>query len=183
MEKINPQGVDSTLFPSAPRTRGLACRGGNLSAKSGRLLSKFFPNGVNSATDDITLVQKALRQHPSANLAISLAGLTVVDVDGDQGRAAVKELDLPDTVKAFTGRGYHLYFKGEIAEGTFKGEKVDVLTGDNKLLMVPPSVHPLGKRYRYSTQSPSGIAPLPKNLNRLRPERAHQRQEWSQRKA
>lgn len=143
-------------------------------------LSKFFPNGVNSATDDITLVQKALRQHPSANLAISLAGLTVVDVDGDQGRAAVKELDLPDTVKAFTGRGYHMYFKGEIAEGTFKGEKVDVLTGHNKLLMVPPSVHPLGKRYRYSTQSPSRIAPLPKNLNRLRPERAHQRQERSQ---
>jgi Bifunctional DNA primase/polymerase, N-terminal. len=69
-------------------------------------LSKFFPNGVNSATDDIALVQKALRRHPNANLAISLAGLTVVDVDGDQGRAAVKQLNLPDTVKVFTGRGY-----------------------------------------------------------------------------
>jgi RecA-family ATPase len=73
-----------------------------------------------------------------------------------------------------------LYFKGEIAEGTFKGEKVDVLTGDNKLLMVPPSIHPSGKRYRYSTQSPSRIVPLPNNLSKLRPRRTHQRQERSQ---
>ena len=46
--------------------------------------------------------------------------------------------------------------------------------------MVPPSIHPSGKRYRYSTQSPSRIAPLPKNLSKLRPKRTHQRQERSQ---
>lgn len=143
-------------------------------------LSKFFPNGVNSATDDIALVQKALRRHPNANLAISLAGLTVVDVDGDEGRAAVKQLDLPDTVKVFTGRGYHLYFKGELSEGTFKGAKVDVLTGSNKLLMVPPSTHPSGKLYRYSRRCSSQMATLPKNLSNLRPKRTQQRQERSQ---
>lgn len=48
-------------------------------------LSKFIPNGVHSAIDDMDLVRKALRRHPDANLAISLAGLTVVDVDGDTG--------------------------------------------------------------------------------------------------
>ena len=70
-------------------------------------LPKFFPNGVHSATDDTDAIQKALRRHPDANLAIALEGLTVVDVDGDEGRKAVKRLELPDTVKVFTGRGYH----------------------------------------------------------------------------
>ena len=143
-------------------------------------LSKFFPNGVNSATDDIALVQKALRRHANANLAISLSGLTVVDVDGDEGRAAVRRLDLPDTVKVFTGRGYHLYFEGELSEGTFKAEKLDVLTGGNRMAMVPPSTHPSGKLYRYSTRRPSQMASLPKNLSSLRFKRTQQGQERSQ---
>lgn len=139
-------------------------------------LSKFFPNGVNSATDDIEVVQKALRRHPDANLAISLSGLTVVDVDGDEGREAVKRLDLPDTVKVFTGRGYHLYFQGELSEGTFKAEKLDVLTGGNRMAMVPPSTHPSGKRYRYSTRCSLQMVTLPKNLSSLRPKRTQQGQ-------
>ncbi|GAA6180124.1 hypothetical protein NBRC116594_15620 [Shimia sp. NS0008-38b] len=119
-----------------------ACKRDDCPSPGKHPLSKFFPNGVNSATDDIALVQRALRRHTNANLAISLSGLTVVDVDGDAGRAAVKRLDLPDTVKVFTGRGYHLYFEGELSEGTFKAEKLDVLTGGNRMAMVPPSNHP-----------------------------------------
>jgi hypothetical protein len=143
-------------------------------------LSKFFPNGVNSATDDIALVQKALRRHPNANLAISLAGLTVVDVDGKAGKQAVEGLDLTKTVKVFTGRGYHLYYRDECSGGTFKGDEIDVLTGANRMAMVPPSIHPTGKRYRYSMRSPARMAPSPKNLSKLRTERAHQKQEGLQ---
>ncbi|WP_121634334.1 AAA family ATPase [Tropicibacter alexandrii] len=157
-----------------------ACKRDDCPSPGKHPLSKFFPNGVNSATDDIALVQKALRRQPNANLAISLAGFTVVDVDGDEGRAAVKQLDLPETVKVFTGRGYHLYFKGELSEGTFKGANVDVLTGSNKMLMVPPSTHPSGKPYRYSSRSPSGMAALPKNLSKLKPDRTQHRKEGPQ---
>lgn len=139
-------------------------------------LPKYFPNGVHSATNDIEHVRRAVRWHPEANLAIALEGLTVVDVDGDIGRKAVKRLGLPDTVKVLTGRGYHLYFAGEFAEGTFKGEKLDVLTGGSRMAMVPPSVHPKGKRYKYSTRSPSRMAGLPTKLSSLKPDRAMQRQ-------
>ncbi|AAV97224.1 hypothetical protein SPOA0086 (plasmid) [Ruegeria pomeroyi DSS-3] len=143
-------------------------------------LSKYFPNGVYSATDDIELVQKALRTHPRANLAISLAGLTVVDVDGKAGKQAVEGLDLPKTVKVFTGRGYHLYYQGECSGGAFKGDEIDVLTGANRMVMVPPSTHPSGKRYRYSSQSPSGMAAMPKNLSKLKPDRTQHRKEGPQ---
>ncbi|MDR6263069.1 AAA family ATPase [Roseobacter sp. N2S] len=143
-------------------------------------LPKFFPNGVHSATDDIEAVQKALRRHPDANLAIALKGLTVVDVDGDEGRKAVKSLGLPDTVKVFTGRGYHLYYEGEFADGTFKGEKLDVLTGGSRMVMVPPSMHPIGKRYNHSARAPDRAARVPKNLSRLKPEKTGRRHEQTQ---
>jgi bifunctional DNA primase/polymerase-like protein len=64
-------------------------------------LPKFFPKGVHSATDDMELVRKAVLRHPDANLAISLTGLTVVDVDGDEGREAVKRLGVPEVVLLF----------------------------------------------------------------------------------
>lgn len=157
-----------------------SCRRENCASPGKHPLSKFFPNGVHSATRDISLVQKALRRHPDANLAISLVGLTVVDVDGDDGRAAVERLGLRNTVKVFTGRGYHLYFEGECPGGVFKATEIDVLTGVNRMVMVPPSMHPSGKRYRYSTQSPSQMAALPINLSKLRPDRTSQRQELLQ---
>lgn len=138
-------------------------------------LPKFFPKGVRSATDDIEVVQKALQRHPDANLAIALEGLTVVDVDGDEGRKAVNSLDLPDTVKVFTGRGYHLYYVGEFPDGTFKGEKLDVLTGGNRMVMVPPSMHPSGKRYSHSARAPERAAKLPKNLSNLKPDKTERR--------
>ena len=153
-----------------------ACKRDDCQSPGKHPLSKFFPNGVNSATDDISLVQKAIRRHPDANLAISLAGLTVVDVDGKAGKEAVERLDLPQTVKVFTGRGQHLYFEGEYPRGAFKAEELDVLTGENRMAMVPPSTHPSGKKYRYSRHAPSRMAALPNNLSNLRPKRTRQKQ-------
>lgn len=161
------------------KNRRCSCKRNDCASPGKHPLSKFFPNGVHSATDDIDLVQKALRRHPDANLAISLAGLTVVDVDGDDGRAAVEHLGLGATVKVFTGRGYHLYYQGECSGGAFKGDEIDVLTGANRMAMVPPSTHPSGKQYRYSTRSPSQMASLPNNLSKLRPKRTQHRQERS----
>jgi len=138
-------------------------------------LPKFFPNGVHSATDDIEVIRKALQRDPDANLAIALEGLTVVDVDGDEGRKAVKSLNLPDTIKVFTGRGFHLYYDGEFVDGTFKGEKLDVLTGANRMVMVPPSMHPSGKRYSHSARTPERAAKLPKILSNLKPDKTERR--------
>ncbi len=156
-----------------------SCKRADCASPGKHPLSKFFPNGVHNATVDIDLVRKALRRQPDANLAISLAGMTVVDVDGDDGRTAVERLGLSDTVKVFTGRGYHLYYQGECPGGAFKASEIDVLTGANRMVMVPPSTHPSGKQYRYSSRSPSRMAALPKNLSKLRPDRTQKRQEQS----
>lgn len=72
-------------------------------------IAEFFPNGANSATSDISLIRKALRKHPHANIAATLEGRTVVDVDGPKGDAAVEGLKFAKTVKVKTKRGYHLH--------------------------------------------------------------------------
>jgi len=46
--------------------------------------------------------------------------------------------------------------------------------------MVPPSMHPSGKRYRYSNQTPSRAACLPNNLSDLKPAREERRHEQTQ---
>jgi len=72
---------------------------------------------------------------------------------------------LPATVETITANGRHLYFKypagtaicnsvGKIAAG------VDC-RGDNGYVLVPPSVHPSGKRYAWSVDSANKIADAP----------------------
>ena len=75
-------------------------------------IAEFFPNGANSGTTEIALVRKALRKYPRANIAATLAGRTVVDVDGPKGKRAVDALKLPKTVKVKTKRGYHHHYLG-----------------------------------------------------------------------
>jgi bifunctional DNA primase/polymerase-like protein len=108
-------------------------------------LARFFPHGANSATEDISLVRRALRSVPKANIAIVLDQLTVLDIDGPAGRAAAEALSLPETIAVKTGRGEHQYFAGSLPKGSFKAEQIDVLTGANRFVMVPPSRHESGK--------------------------------------
>lgn len=132
---------------------------------------EVFPKGVHSATTSFAKVDQALRQHPSANVAIALKGLTVVDIDGPAGRKGVRALKLPKTPKVITGRGAHHYLQGELAEGTFKGAQVDVLTGPNRYVLAPPSMHASGKRYRWSKVGGTVAALPPSRITQLRPKR------------
>lgn len=131
-------------------------------------IAEFFPNGAKSATTDIAVIRKALRKHPRANIAATLEGHTVVDVDGPRGKRAVNALKLPKTVKVKTKRGYHHHFIGTHEGGAFKAEEVDVLTGSNRYAMLPPSVHESGFRYRWLRSRTDAAAPVPDTLQRLR---------------
>ena len=73
-------------------------------------------HGVKDATAEGPQIQAWWSEWPEANVGIatgSLSGIVVVDVDGPQGEAALRTLNLhlPTTLEATTGRGRHLYFR------------------------------------------------------------------------
>lgn len=114
-------------------------------------ISEFFPEGVHSATRSKYLIRQAILKYPDANLAVTLAGLTVVDVDGPEGEELFNSLDLSPTASVKTSRGMHQYFLKEAPGGTFKRDQLDVLTGISRMAVVPPSRHASGHRYRWAS--------------------------------
>jgi hypothetical protein len=122
-------------------------------------LAEFFPKGVKDATRDVLILRAALKKYPDANLAMTLYGLTAIDIDGPIGKQTVKAADLPTTAKSRSGRGHRLIFQGEVSTGTAKGEQVDVLTGPDRYLIVPPSTHANGTAYEWFG-SVSAVTPV-----------------------
>ncbi|WP_137390942.1 AAA family ATPase [Rhodoligotrophos defluvii] len=131
-------------------------------------IAEFFPNGANSATTDLALIRRGFRQYPNANIATTLEGRTVVDVDGPKGKAAVDALRLPKTIEVRTKRGRHRHYLGALDDGAFKGDQVDVLTGSNRYVMLPPSLHESGDRYRWVPSRVKEAVPVPEGLVDLR---------------
>ena len=113
---------------------------------------------------------------PRANLAVvtgRISGIVVVDIDpkhgGTDALAALEAYHgaLPDTVESVTGGGgRHIYFAHpgyEVRNRAGLAPGID-LRGDGGCIIVPPSVHPSGKRYAWKPgHAPGqiGLAPLP----------------------
>lgn len=78
----------------------------------------IIPGGVHSATLNKKALRKYFGTHPEANYGVAtgaVAGAFVVDVDGEEGRAALLRLEkkhgpLQKTVTVQTARGHHYYF-------------------------------------------------------------------------
>jgi hypothetical protein len=108
---------------------------------------------------------------PEANLAAvtgRVSGLIVLDADprhhGDESIQALERThgSLPVTVEALTGGGgRHFYF--QLADGTLRTQVglapgLDV-RGEGGLVVVPPSLHPSGRRYAWREgRAPGEIA-------------------------
>ena len=122
--------------------------------------------GVHDATTNETAIRNRWTRVSRANIGIATGGgLVVVDVDGDEGDAALATLEerngpLPPTLTVTTGRdaAKHLYFEGD-APSAVLGEKLD-LKGRGGYIVCPPSVHPNGRRYTFLNPGAS-VAPLP----------------------
>ncbi len=112
-------------------------------------------------------VRRWFDRWPAANVAVvtgAISGIVVLDVDPRHGgeesltRLALRNAGLPETVEAATGGGgRHIYFKHPGFEvrnraGLLPG--LD-LRGDGGVIIVPPSIHPSGKPYRWR----KGFAP------------------------
>jgi hypothetical protein len=132
-------------------------------------------NGFYAATTDGNIIAAWWRQQPHYNIGVAtglVSRIFVLDIDGIDAEAELKKLEtkhgmLPATVEAITGKGRHLYFRmpdcalrnsaGKLARG------IDV-RGTGGYVLVPPSLHPSGRRYAWSVDTANAFAPAPQWL-------------------
>lgn len=118
--------------------------------------------GLYDATTNLAQVTRWWRQWPSANIGLRTGELIVLDVDGENGRSTLAELEdqhapLPTTLTAVTARGQHWFFRAAGARVPCSvgllGPGVDI-RADGGYVVVAPSVHATGHRYHWLTHVP-----------------------------
>jgi len=99
---------------------------------------------------------------PDANIAVvtgAISGIVVLDIDPRHGgEASLKLLEdevgpIPSTMEALTGGGgRHLYFAypGQTVRNRAGLRPGIDLRGDGGVIVVPPSMHPSGRRYTWA---------------------------------
>jgi KaiC/GvpD/RAD55 family RecA-like ATPase len=143
------------VFPLAVRDKVPMLRGGN---------------GCKDATTDPEQITRWWTQHPEANIGLATGGaigLYVVDVDGEDGEAALRRYGpLPVVPESTTGKGRHLLFlhpDGKNTAGNL-GPKIDT-RGAGGYIVAPPSIHPSGRRYQWVVSpAKAALQPLPQPI-------------------
>jgi hypothetical protein len=136
--------------------------------------------GAHDATPDLDRIHGWWGSCNELNIGLACgepSGLFVVDIDGTEGEASRRNLEemhgpLPPTREAITGRdgGRHVYYKldkHKVRNSAGKlGEGIDV-RGTGGYVLLPPSIHPSGRRYCWSVDSAEHIASAPDWLHTL----------------
>jgi hypothetical protein len=130
-------------------------------------------HGVLDATVDANAISAWWGANASLNIGVATgaaSGLFIVDVDAEDGEASLRKLEaeygaLPATVEVITGNGRHVYLRmppdTEIRNSASRvAPNVDIRATGGYVL-VPPSMHPSGRRYAWSVDSASTIADAP----------------------
>jgi len=123
-------------------------------------------HGTHDASADIDRITSWWARHPDHNIGVRPPqGTVVLDVDprngGDDALAELvgRHEPLPETWTCCTGSGgRHIWLR---ASGPFRGQLctgVD-LKSHSGYLVVPPSIHPNGQRYRWANALPVAHAP------------------------
>lgn len=156
----------------------------------------FFRDWAKVAATDPDVVRRLWDAYPKANVGLATGvtragyAIVVVDIDGERGRASLDKLThefgpLPETLSAATGReggGGHYYFQLPIhyldrirtQSGIAPGIDIRAAGG---MVVLPPSLHPSGARYRWLNDAP--IAELPDWIGRLTRSKAPQQRIFS----
>jgi hypothetical protein len=112
------------------------------------------------ATCDVETLSVWRHEFPECNWGLATgqaSGVFVLDVDGEEGAAAISELvrlhcdDWTNTLTAKTARGKHLYFRWS-ADTPIRNSASKLacgldVRGEGGYVLVPPSVHPSGAVY------------------------------------
>ena len=115
-------------------------------------------NGHLAATKDLRQVRAWWLEHPEANIGgrPGPSGFVVIDLDSRRAERSAKRLGLSrDNTRACeTGRGWHLHHRRPPFTVSNKklAKGIDV-RGDKGYVLLPPSKHPSGARYRWVTGS------------------------------
>ncbi len=132
------------------------------------------PHGCKDATDAPEQITRWWKQYPNANIAFATgtpSGIWALDADGEEGLAALSELEeqhgsLPLTPCQITGGGGKQFFFAldgmTIGNRTrISGKSIDV-RGEGGYCIVPPSVHPNGNQYEWVIEpGDAPFAPAP----------------------
>jgi len=146
------------VFPCAPGAKTPACA-----------------HGCRDATTDTVAIQAWWRSCPNFNIGIACgpaSNVFVIDVDGEDGEQALKQLEaahtaLPATVEVITSRGRHMYFlwpQVPVSNTVSKLAAGIDTRGAGGYTISPPSLHPSGRRYAWSVDSANSFAEAPQWL-------------------
>jgi Bifunctional DNA primase/polymerase, N-terminal/Primase C terminal 1 (PriCT-1) len=162
--------MQNPLYRSA---RTLATRGCAVFPCQPKQKLPATPRGLLDATTDLDTIAQWWAANPGYNVGVvtgQASGFWVLDVDGDEGEATLRQLEaehgaLPPTVEVITGSGgRHVYFR--LADDPVRnsagrvGAGVDT-RGDGGYVLVPPSLHPCGGVYQWSVDSVAEFADAP----------------------
>jgi hypothetical protein len=118
-------------------------------------------NGFHDATTDVDQIRAWWTRWPQANIGGRIpADMVVIDLDGPTGLAWLtsKGYGLPPTTVSASGRdsGFHYWVRIDPAHPVRASSRpgVQIKTHDTGYVVLPPSVHPNGKRYRWVTDIP-----------------------------
>jgi hypothetical protein len=141
-----------SVFPCLPRSKEPATRRG------------FYDASTNPATI-IRWFGCARRYNVAIRTGLASA-VWILDIDGPEGEAGLRAAQaahgrLPATRQSQSARGLHLWWRTDSPVQCSAGRvapHVDV-RGDNGYVLAPPSIHPGGQTYRWTSTAPLAVAP------------------------
>ena len=133
----------------------------------------LVPGGFKAATTDPATIRSWWRRYAQPNIGMPTgraSGVVVLDIDprhgGDESLLGLPPL--PETVECLTGGGgRHIYFAWPGFEVRCANNAIGLgldLKADGGYVLLPPSVHPSGRRYEWELSSQpddTPIAPTP----------------------
>ena len=118
-----------------------------------------FSNSVKGATQDL---DEIAGWTPDVNVGVALGaasnGVMVLDIDQPEvALRLLQDVEIQNqTAVATTGRGTHIYFHSTGPTNGFNlkdqhGQHLGEVRGDGQYVVAPPSMHPTGKQYEWSS--------------------------------
>lgn len=134
----------------------------------------LIPEWPEKATCDAETLSAWQRRYAGCNWGLACgpsSDVFVLDVDGDEGAAALRELcstygeEWLETLTVVTGRGRHLYFEyptGAVVRNSASklARSLDI-RGDGGYVLIPPSIHPTGAAYAWADPGENAVIARP----------------------